>query len=112
MFTLHERFINFTKSIERSKKLALKGLFDVVKHDCQSITGHNLRMLSLKYNVDKIGDLNKKILRNKCYADTPIGEEWRTNVINELIDVKHGTISIPHFNKNEINELLELVCIT
>ena len=38
------------------------------------------------------------------------GEEWRINLIKELIDVKCDERKIENLDAEEIDEILELVC--
>ena len=112
MFHLQKRFITFTESIMTSNKLALRKLFDTVKYDCQSTTGRNLRMLMLRYERNNIRDINTKMLTNYEYAKIPDEENWRINLIKELIDVRHGIKSLPHCNRDEVKCLLDFTCIS
>ena len=51
---LAQRFIKFTSSINKSKKVALPKIFNIVKEDCCSFTGANLRQLMLLLKKDCI----------------------------------------------------------
>ena len=44
------------------------------------------------------------------YKHVPIDEEWRINMLEELIMVKHGERAIEHFSEEEIEEIIEFVC--
>ena len=44
-FSLYERYIKFIKNIELSEKRVLRKTLLVVKRDCRSTTGGNLRNL-------------------------------------------------------------------
>ena len=112
MLNLHKRFINFTNKLATSKKTAVRGLFDAIKNDCQSTTGHNLRSLMLYYQTDRIKDLTSDITDDRQYVAIPKAEEWKVNFIKELIDVKHGISLLPGFDREEIKDFLNFACIS
>ena len=63
-FSLLKRFVNFVNSIESSKKSVMRNLLKIVKQDCHTTTGRNLRKLMLvleKRNVDEISKVDLKI---------------------------------------------------
>ena len=109
IFNLHKRFINFTNKLATSKKTAVRGLLDAIKNDCQSTTGHNLRLLMLYYQTDRIKDLKSDITDDRQYVAIPKPEEWRVNFIK---DVKHGISLLPGFDREEINNFLNFACIS
>ena len=109
---LHKCFINFTKKISVSKKMAMKGLFHSIKHDCQSTTGHNLRMLMIQYGKNRIEDMDIDMTENKQYEIIPNDEMWRVDFIKELIDIKHGIKVVAEFDTKEIDSLLQFTCIS
>ena len=111
-FSLYKRFITFTKKISSSKKTAMKELLECVKDDCQSTTGCNIRKLLLRFGKTKFEDLDIDVMEGHIYEPIPIEEKWRVNIINELIDVKHGTKILPNFSCEEINSFLDLACIS
>ena len=47
MLSLFKRFLNFISSIKNSPKGILNNMLDLIKYDCQSTTGRNLRKLLL-----------------------------------------------------------------
>ena len=52
-----KRFISFTESLKRTRKVALRNVFVAVKNDCQSTTGSNLRKVMLAVGKNLIQDL-------------------------------------------------------
>ena len=42
----------------------------------------------------------------------PDNEEWRIEMVNELIEVKWGKVSIDYFEEAEINEIMNELCTT
>ena len=57
-----------------------------------------------------IGDLCPGDIDGIKYAPVPNDAEWRIDILNELIDVKYGNSSIGILNKEEIDDIIELVC--
>ena len=78
---LVKRFLSFTDSIKSSKKIALKNMFNVVKNDCQSVTGANLHRISKLVNKYKIEDLVPEDSLSISYHKIPEDEEWRVGYI-------------------------------
>ena len=60
-------------------------------------------------DIDKLkpGDCRKMKFRG-----IPPGEEWRIDLVNELINVKHDASTIENFDAEELEEILEYVCTT
>ena len=46
------------------------------------------------------------------FRGIPPGEEWRIDLVNELINVKHDASTIENFDAEELEEILEYVCTT
>ena len=61
-FKKGRRFVNFISSIRHSSKNVLRDFLKYVEYDTMSVTGRNLRNISLKTNINDIRmiSLNKK----------------------------------------------------
>ena len=46
------------------------------------------------------------------YMPVPNQEEWRIEMLKELIDVKWGDATIDYFDDREITEIIEEICTT
>ena len=57
-FSLYRRFLKFVNNIKNSKKSTMRHMLSVIKHDCRSTTGRNLRNLML---LKKINSENRHI---------------------------------------------------
>ena len=112
MFHFHKRFINFISKIQESQKQAMRSLFASLKHDCQSVTGRNIRFLMNKYNKGCINELNKHTTDQGIYQEIPDNERWRVDVLKELVDVKKGDKNIAEFKFKELEEIMEFVATT
>ena len=109
---LCKRYLNFIESIKNSKKIALKNLFKVVKEDCRSVTGRNLLGIMLLVNKQNVDELVPSDAMNIKYNEIPKEQAWRVGLVKELTDVKFGELSVDGFSRNELNAILDYVCIT
>jgi hypothetical protein len=100
---LIKRFISFTQKLETSKKLSVKHLYRAVKDDAQTTTGSNIRNVQLL-----IGKEDRKLDPNDemfiKYHGVTEKNQWKVNLLKELIELKHGTLDA------EIEEMIEHLC--
>ena len=98
MISIWKRFHKFCSSIESSKKLTLRHIYHLIKNDCRTTTGKNIRNIMLK---TKAG--------TAPYCVIPDGEIWRVPLIRELLDIKSGRMT-SEFATEDIESILELAC--
>ena len=111
-FHLQKRFINFSSKIMKSDKTAVRNLFHIVKNDCQSVTGRNLRFLMTFYDKGSIDELHKENIIPRPYAGLKDEDEWRVDFIKELVNVRNGQIELNGFDKDDITLMLDFVAIS
>ena len=107
---LIKRFLTFVESIKKSKKIALKNLFKVVKEDCRSVTGANLkRIMNLvgKENVDSLVPNDAMDIEYHVISEE---NAYKVNIIKELTDVKFGESFVEGFSRKELDTILINVC--
>ena len=109
---LCKRFLKFIESIKSSKKIALKNLFKVVKHDCRSVTGRNLLNIKLLVNKTNIDSLVPDDAMGISYHEISEENAWRVNIVKELTDVKFGESYVEGFSRKELDSILNYVCIS
>ena len=105
-----KRFLRFCELIMKSKKNALKTVFLNIRRNVKSVTGRNLRKLMFMTGKSDISELTSDSMRNIEYNPVPIDEEWRIQMLKELIMVKQGERDVENFSQEEINEIIEFVC--
>ena len=76
-FSLLKRFVNFVNSIESSKKSVMRNMLKIVKQDCRTTTGRNLRKLMLELEKRNVDGISKVDLKNQIYDSIPSGHEWK-----------------------------------
>ena len=103
---LISRFISFTQKVESSTKKSVTHLFNVVRSDAQSITGSNLRNIRLLLDKDDDYKLSKSNANEVKYHPVDNENIWKVRFLQELIDVKHGELTVD-LNHKEIQELID-----
>ena len=106
---LARRFVNFISSIRHSSKNVLRDFLKYVEYDTMSVTGRNLRNISLKTNINDIRMLIARDVKLK-YNDIPKQEEYRVNVIKEIVDIRNGQLDLEGFDMEELDQILQYVC--
>ena len=106
-----KRYLGFTEKLSTSRKTVVKNVFRVIGSDCRSSTGSNRRNLLLECGGDSILLTKKDVERTK-FQEIPPGEEWRVSIINELVEIRDGSLAPIHWNRNEIDEMLTYLCTT
>ena len=105
------RFLNFVQTIRKSKKTSLRNLLKVIDSDTRSVTGHNLRTLLLRSKAENIRDLKPHHVTAK-YRNIPEGEEYRVNFVQEIIEVKNNKLEVNGFDADELQDILEHLCVS
>ena len=106
MFSLYKRYVTFVDSITSSSKSIMRKMLSVVRHDCRSNTGRNLRKLMQIAGKSRIEDLRRNDFDELKYNEIPVGEEWKINIAAELIQVKNRDMDVENFTYDEINDIL------
>ena len=108
---LARRFLNFIHAIRTSKKHALRSLLKVVEFDTLSVTGSNLRRIMLKTDIQDVRRLKPSDVRVK-YRNLPENEKYRVGFIKELIDVKNNQLEVIGFDDEELEAILQHLCVS
>ena len=84
-------------------------MLSIIKQDCRSTTGRNLRKLMLFLNKTSINDISKDDFAKLTYNVIPPGEEWKINLAKEIIDVKNNHLDIGTLDNAEADDILEFI---
>ena len=80
------------------------------KYDNRTIYGKYI------YNIGKECQVNKELIdpetvkTNLTYFKIPIEEEWRIDMMHNLINIKMGEFTVENFEDEELHNLLDFVC--
>ena len=101
-------FQSFVGKLENSPKKAVRSVFHLVKDDCRSITGSNIRNIALEFRKDQNRPLSNINIKKKVIFKSPDDAVWRIPLIKELLSMRDGgeEMSIG-WTKEEITDTLE-----
>ena len=109
--TLVRRYLSFIEKIRNSKKIALKQLLDIAQKDFRMTTGSNLRTIMLLTGKNRIEDL-EALNEDFEYHTVDDDEKWKIDLVKELIDVRHDELTVEGLDMDELQEILEYLCIS
>ena len=109
MLSLFKRYIKFIDNIQSSSKPVLRKMISIVRCDCRSNTGRNLRKLMQIAEKTSIDDLKKDDFDKLIYKKIPVGENWKIKLAEEIIEVKNGNVHVDNLTSDEINEILTFI---
>ena len=98
------RFINFYKLIAKSDKSTIKTLMSKQRDDLRSSFGRNCRFIQNMCNVPNIKDA---CVKNIPIYPVPEGEQWRLNIIQELLNTD---LMIPGVDNTNRKVMLDELC--
>ena len=106
-----QRFVGFTAKLSTSCKKVVRDTYNLIGNDCRSTTGSNLRHM-LECGKDQTKPVSMKDIAKTGFHPIPAGEEWRVEVINELVRIRDGSMTLIGWNLDEIQEMLSDLCTT
>ena len=105
------RFLSFIQAIRNSKKEVLRHILRLIEYDTLSVTGRNLRMILIKTGLHDIRSLKPNDYNLK-YGEVPVNEEYRVSFIQELINIEQNKLEVPGFERYEVKEILQYLCVS
>jgi len=88
---IFSNYITFVKSLDQSKKPAIKSLLRTARKDIRSTTSSNLRSIFVQTGVYvKPGLTTKHSLSAYKAYEVPQGEEWRISLLSSLMQIREG----------------------
>ena len=81
-------------------------MLDLIKYDCKSTTGRNLRKLLLLTEKAHIEELSLDDLKNMCFYDVAQGENWEVRLAKEIMDVRNKTLEIDNWNPESLDGIM------
>ena len=104
-----KRLLKFADTLLSTGKEAVKNVYNTVARDCRSTMGKNVRLIQLtcESSHPSIEDMGKQ-----PFVEVPQGEEWRAEIIRDLINIRDGLCKDSDWTKEEAIEGLLHVCTT
>ena len=109
---LASRYIKFIDSLRSSHKLSVKFLVDLVKDDNRTLTGKTLSRICAETNLVRSNLVAADIKKNMVYFPVPAGQEWRVDMIKEILHVRNGDLLLENFEHEERKAMLKHLCTT
>jgi hypothetical protein len=109
-FSLLKRFLKFTYALAGSSKHPVQALFNILKRDCSSTTGSNLRRIMRLVGKDDINEIQIKDLSPLQFCPVKKEDEWRVNIVRELLEAKSKQVNINNMDNDDISSILDYIC--
>ena len=112
---LTSRYLTFYKSLITSKKRPVRFLARVTEKDQRTVLGRTLSKLLAVSGLDdhELDKLSVPLLKKKMvYREVPVEERWRIPACRELLDLRQKKLDLPGFSHDEIQVMMDYVCVT
>ena len=107
---IFKAFISFVNKLQYSPKEVVRDVFQLIKGDCRSITGSNIRNINLDCAVDQVHPFAEVDIEKKDFFPAPADSAWRVSLIQELINIRDGDSNATGWTKEEVKDALEYLC--
>ena len=108
---LIRNYLGFIKKIRESSKPVLRLLYSLASTDVRTVTGSNLRNILLLTNKLQVANLEPSLVDTIKYHQIEDRDKWRTGLVKELIDIKHGGVYISEeWPAGELDMILDFAC--
>ena len=106
-----KNYLSFIKQVRKSPKHVLRQLYSLASADVRTVTGQNLRNILLLTNKLHVDQLDPSIVSTLEYHKMEEQETWRTSLVKEILDLKHGNLVLPDgWSDEELDMILDLAC--
>ena len=112
---LTSRFVTFYKSLVASKKKPVRFLARIMEADQRTVLGRTLsKLLALSgLRNQEFDRLSASLLKRKMvYQEVPTDEKWWVPACRELLELRQQKLDLPGFENDEIQEMLDYICVT
>ena len=110
--TLSSRFVKFVSSLTSSTKTSVRYLANVVQQDLRTQVGRTLSKISMECGVELAALTPQAVKRCLRYFPVPDHQQWRISLLVELLEARDKNINIENLSTEQIDEIIEEVCIT
>ena len=104
------RFVKFVNSNDNCNKPVIRLLSALCKSDNRTTYCNNLFNIANECNL-KIANLSHNDVKTSLsYFPVPLNQEWRIDLLLNIINIKCNNLDIDDFDNDELNEILYYVC--
>ena len=109
---LASQLVSFYKAQLSSPKFRMRFLVHLAVNDKRTVLGSNLERIAGECGCG-IEQLTSKVVKSRLgYVNVPNDQEWRVHLASELYDIRNESRTIPGFSSDEIECMLQYVCIS
>ena len=108
---LWSRFMKFHDSLINNKKPILRLLAFLCEDDERTTHGRNLHHLQVELQCNKTELSSSYIKQNMEFKAVPQDEQWRIPLLLNLLEIKKDSMQLNGFQDEEIDSMIEDVCI-
>ena len=84
----------FTAKLSTSCKKVVRDTYNLIGNDCHRTMGSNLHHIMLECGKDQTKHVSMKDFAKTGFHPIPASEEWRVEVINELVRIRDGSMTL------------------
>ena len=104
------RLVKFLETMLTCSKGSVRYLTSLVKNDRRTLIGSTITKIASDCNVAR-NHLVSSLVKNMSYFVPPVTEQWRIPLLRELLDVRNRKSSIPELDPEEVNFMIDEICI-
>ena len=108
--SIFKAFVSFVEKLQHSPKEVVRNVFQLIKEDCRSTTGSNIRNINLDCAVVQVHPFAKIDIEKKDFFPAPADSGWKVPLIRELINMRDGDCNTSGWTKEEMDFALEYLC--
>ena len=87
-------------------------LFNIIRNECRSTTGRNLRKIIYYCGKNRISEITPKEISEKSYHPSPLQEIWRLDLVNELLEIRDNNYDLKDWETDEVIDCINFLCTT
>ena len=107
---ISSRFVKFIQSLVSCSKPSVQYLANISKDENRTLMGRTLSRISREIKIAKAELSSSCVNKSMSYLSVPDDNQWRINIIHELLDTRSSSLSLPNFNPTEIKVMLDYLC--
>ena len=107
------RYAGYQQSLLKCNKFPVRFLARLVQHDQRTVSGRNLRQITLECGQGlPVKQFPSKTLVKKRmkYCPVPSSEAWRLSLLHDLLDVRNRMSTLTGFSTVEVEDMIQFIC--
>ena len=106
------RYMGFSKSLSVSCKFPVKFLASLCQDNLRTVYGKTLRRIRNECASPPGRPPSKNFVKKTMkYYPVPEAESWRPNILKNLLDIRESKAVLPGFSVDEVEAMIEYVCV-